>query len=138
MIRVAMIAALSAAGEVLLPEGRFHGFSRLLCGLWVIYLTAEALLGASGVTQMPAKWELSPAEISAVAAQKEQAAKVLSEEERLLAEHIRERYGIAAGVRVDSDGRVAQIITAEQADDETRAAIAAEMGIEKGDIMCGR
>lgn len=136
--RVAVIAALSAAGEALLPEGRFHGVSRLLCGLYVIFLTAHALLGIPDTDLSQASWEYSPTEMSAGAAQKEQAAKVLVEEERLLSEYLKSHYGVSAGVRVDGEGRVTGIVTSGEVDAATRAAIAADMGVGEENISCGK
>ena len=76
--------------------------------------------------------------MSAGAAQKEQAAKVLVEEERLLSEYLKSHYGVSAGVRVDGEGRVTGIVTSGEVDAATRAAIAADMGVGEENISCGK
>lgn len=137
LLSIATVCALSAVGEVLLPEGRFHHFAKLLCGLWVIYLVTKTLSGAGEFSLTgDSLWEFSPTEMSAEAAQKEQEAKILVEEVRRLNEYIKDTYGVEAGVRVDDTGQVQSVQLGGQVSEETAASIAADMGIDRGNVTC--
>ena len=130
LLSVSLLGGISAAADVLLPEGRFHGFARLLSGLWLILILCRSISGAS-IAQEIFSWDYSPTEWSAEAAQKEETAKILVEEERLLSEKIWEEYGVHAGVRVREDGSVESVTVSDEVSEGVKEEIRAEFGVEE-------
>ena len=125
------VALLAVMLEMLLPEGSFQKYVRMVSGLLVMGLLLQA--AAHHGKDMEWNFETTPGAWSADAAQKEQEAKLMVEYRRRLEEDIKIRYGVQAYVEIGEDMNIRSILL-EGSTQAVRRKIAEEYALPEGQV----